>query len=54
MAECPECAGNIAIKDGTEVGEIISCPDCGSKLEVRSLSQPQLQKAPQVQEDWGE
>jgi len=54
MAECPECAGTITIKPGTEVGEILSCPDCGSKLEVRSLSPPQLEKAPEVQEDWGE
>jgi len=54
MAECPECAGNITLKPGTEVGEIISCPDCGTKLEVRGISPDALEKAPEVQEDWGE
>ncbi len=54
MAECPECAGAITLKEGTEVGEIISCQDCGTKLEVRSVNPVQLEKAPEVQEDWGE
>lgn len=54
MSECPECAGNINLKPDTEVGEIIQCPDCGTKLEVISMAPPRLDKAPQVQEDWGE
>lgn len=53
-AECPECAGKIALAANTEAGEILSCPDCGTRLEVKSISPPQLQPAPKVEEDWGE
>jgi alpha-aminoadipate carrier protein LysW len=53
-AECPECAGKIALMEGTEVGEIITCADCGCKLEVTAVNPPAVQKAPEVQEDWGE
>jgi alpha-aminoadipate/glutamate carrier protein LysW len=53
-AECPECAGQIPLAANTEIGEILSCPDCGSRLEVKSVSPPSLQPAPKVEEDWGE
>jgi len=52
--ECPECAGAVSLAPNTEVGEILSCPDCGARLEVRSVSPPQLVPAPKVEEDWGE
>jgi alpha-aminoadipate carrier protein LysW len=38
--------------DGTEKGEIITCSDCGSELEV--TGQDSVQEAPQEEEDWGE
>ena len=53
-AECPECAGTITLAANAEAGEILSCPDCGTRLEVRSVDPPSLEKAPQVEEDWGE
>jgi len=53
-AECPECAASIQIADNAEIGEIITCPDCGTRLELRSLTPPKLEKAPGVEEDWGE
>ena len=53
-AECPKCAGHIAPRPNLEVGEILACPDCGAKLEVKSLSPFTLHKAPSVDEDWGE
>ena len=53
-AECPECASQISSAAGAEVGEILSCPDCGTRLEVRSITPPKLEKAPGVEEDWGE
>jgi alpha-aminoadipate carrier protein LysW len=52
--ECPECGATIALAANTEVGEILSCPDCGARLEVRNLEPPTLEKAPSVEEDWGE
>jgi len=53
-AECPECAGKVTLAGNAEVGEIVSCPDCGCKLEVTGLNPASVQKAPEVQEDWGE
>lgn len=52
--ECPECGASIALAANAEVGEILSCPDCGTRLEVRNLAPPTLEKAPGVEEDWGE
>ena len=53
-AECPECAGSVEIKDGAEQGEIITCGDCGCRLEIVSVDPPKVQQAPKVEEDWGE
>ncbi|RLG19521.1 lysine biosynthesis protein LysW [Candidatus Micrarchaeota archaeon] len=53
-AECPECAGSVKLKEGAEQGEIISCPECGSRLEIVSVDPPKVQPAPKVDEDWGE
>ena len=51
---CPECAAEITLTKGTEVGEIIVCPDCGVDLEVISLEPAKVQLAPMEEEDWGE
>ncbi len=37
---CPECANDIELEKPTyEVGDIISCPICGSDLEVASIKE---------------
>lgn len=51
---CPECAADINLNQGTEVGEIIVCPDCGVDLEVTSVNPAEVQLAPMEEEDWGE
>ena len=51
---CPECEGQIELAAGTEVGEILVCPDCGVDLEVTSIDPATVQLAPMEQEDWGE
>ena len=51
---CPECAAEISLEEGTEVGEIIVCSDCGVDLEVVGLNPAAVQLAPMDQEDWGE
>lgn len=51
---CPECAADIALDEGTEVNEIIVCPDCGVDLEVTSLDPVEVELAPMEEEDWGE
>jgi len=52
MAECPVCGADFKLVDGTEKGEIITCNDCGSELEVTGTDS--VQEAPQEEEDWGE
>ena len=54
VAECPECAAEIELAPDAIEGEIVECPDCGVELEVISLAPPQLDLAPQEEEDWGE
>jgi alpha-aminoadipate/glutamate carrier protein LysW len=53
LAQCTECEADVSL-DGTIVGEIVFCPDCGAELEVLDLDNPTLALAPQVEEDWGE
>ncbi len=52
--ECPECAGKISLKANSMVGEILTCPDCGARLEIMGLNPASLAVAPKVEEDWGE
>jgi alpha-aminoadipate/glutamate carrier protein LysW len=52
-AECPECFGEIEVKEVME-SEIVQCPECGAELEVVSLEPLTLEAAPEEEEDWGE
>ena len=51
---CPECAASLELDEHTETGEILECPECGAELEVISLSPPELDLAPEEEEDWGQ
>ncbi|MFA6458616.1 MAG: lysine biosynthesis protein LysW [Patescibacteria group bacterium] len=54
-AKCPQCDADLNITDDAEVGEIISCDECGAELEVKALTPSVvLDDAPAVKEDWGE
>ncbi len=52
--ECPECAAEIELAEDTIVHEIVICPDCGIELEVLDLNPPNVDLAPEEEEDWGE
>ncbi len=54
MVECTECGATLAMNEDTEVGELITCGDCGADLEVTGMTPPMVQLAPQEEEDWGE
>lgn len=54
VVSCPECAAEITLEAGAEVGEIIVCPDCGVDLEVTALNPAAVELAPMEEEDWGE
>ena len=54
-ASCPVCDAAIEIKSAEhEMGELIDCPECGSQLEVTSVTPPTVAEAPEEEEDWGE
>ena len=54
MTECVECGAELSLHDDLEVGEIIDCTTCGAELEVIDDEPPVLEKAPELEEDWGE
>jgi alpha-aminoadipate carrier protein LysW len=51
--ECIECGKHIDLADA-EQGELVTCPECGTEMEVVSLAPPALEPAPPEEEDWGE
>jgi len=53
-APCPVCEATVNIPADAMQNELIACADCGSELEIISLSPVQLDVAPDVEEDWGE
>ncbi len=56
MINCPECDAAMNAPDDASVGEILSCPDCGSDYEIakKDGSNIELKQAESVGEDWGE
>lgn len=54
--DCPECDADISVPSDAIVGEIISCPDCGTDYEIfeKSGSDIKIKEAETVGEDWGE
>ena len=53
MAECPECGLPLEFED-VEEGEIVTCPECTTDLEIVGTSPLTVQPAPKEEEDWGE
>ena len=37
MGTCPECEENFDLEEGAEVGDMIECPRCKTRLELLSL-----------------
>lgn len=53
-SSCPICEASLEIKEDTVIGELMSCDDCGTELEVTSTEPVKIEEAPEVEEDWGE
>ncbi len=51
---CPECDAEVEIPSDAMENELLACAECGSELEIMSLSPLELELAPEVEEDWGE
>lgn len=54
MTTCPECDADVRLPADAMENELIVCPECAAELEIISLNPPQLERAPEVEEDWGE
>ncbi|MDR5672716.1 Lysine biosynthesis protein LysW [Halalkaliarchaeum sp. AArc-CO] len=54
QAECVECGADVTLYDDLEAGEILDCDTCGAELEVLDVNPPVLDRAPELEEDWGE
>lgn len=52
--ECVECGDAISLTDDLEIGEIVDCQTCGTELEVLDTDPVTLDRAPELEEDWGE
>ncbi len=51
MADCPECDADVEVDEfDVDRGDIVGCPECGSSLEVISLSPIELELAPDEDE----
>jgi alpha-aminoadipate carrier protein LysW len=52
MATCPECDGEIEVDEfDVDKGDQLSCPECGSALEVVGVSPLELDLAPEDDDD---
>jgi alpha-aminoadipate carrier protein LysW len=50
-AKCPFCKEKINL-EGCEEFEVIECPECGTDLEIVSLTPPLLEEVPDDDDDW--
>ena len=53
-AKCLECQAQLNLGSDIQKGEVITCGECSSDLEVVSVKPLKLSLAPKVQEDWGQ
>ena len=52
MATCPECEADVEVDEyDVDKGDLINCPECGSHLEVTSVTPVELDVAPEEDED---
>ncbi|MEU8252731.1 lysine biosynthesis protein LysW [Micromonospora inaquosa] len=52
---CLECDTEVAVPTGAELGDILACRGCGQEHEVVEISPTvRLDRAPEIEEDWGE
>ncbi len=54
MSECSVCGAELSITGEVEIGELVTCDECGCDMEVTSIDPIEVQEAPQADEDWGE
>jgi alpha-aminoadipate/glutamate carrier protein LysW len=50
MCECPICDAELDL-GGCEENDLIECSECGTKLEIVSLTPPVLEEIPEEDEE---
>jgi len=53
-AVCPECDAQVRFSRPPMVAQVTVCDGCGEELEVIGINPIILERAPEVEEDWGE
>lgn len=54
-SECVVCGAELILSsDDLDISELLECYECGTELEVQSVSPLVLIEAPSEGEDWGE
>ncbi len=52
MATCPECDSDIDVDEyDVDKGDLIRCPECGTNLEVVSVSPLEFEATPEDDDD---
>ena len=52
MATCPECDAEVEVDEfDVDKGDLVSCPDCGSNLEVSSIAPVELESVDDEEEE---
>jgi alpha-aminoadipate carrier protein LysW len=52
--KCLECQAEIKPGNDLQKGEVVTCPECSTDLEIISVKPLKIALAPEVQEDWGQ
>ena len=51
ISECPSCTFHLQLEEGLEVGQVITCPDCGALIKLVQDSPPVFALAREGQDD---
>ena len=56
LVKCELCDADIEIQEDVVVGEVITCPECGTEYEVVKITEKGvvIKEAEKIEEDWGE
>lgn len=52
--QCPECEHNIPVDPDWQEGDIFSCPNCSTDVQVTGLDPLWVDFAPESEQEWGE
>jgi len=51
---CLDCQTEIIINKDSQIGEVITCPDCGVDFEIIKTEPLEITQAPEIKEDLGQ